>query len=181
MGQNLANLRNESNRTQIELSEILIVTHQAISKWERGESLPNIESLLTLGKLYNKSIDDLLSCGLRSVEPHKPFEPLAPLSNLEIDATEIWTQSLQLIRTKMSKPSFDTWFKETSAVFDGDSIIIYSPTSFANEWLYTRYSSMIIETINEITGNTNLNICFKSLNLVEPTSKLKEQAILIED
>ena len=46
--------------TQNELAETLFVTHQAVSKWENGKSVPSIEILYELTKLFNVSIDFLL-------------------------------------------------------------------------------------------------------------------------
>ena len=57
----LVKLRNEKGLTQKELSEQLNYSDKVISKWERGESFPNIVALKQLSKLYNISIDQLVS------------------------------------------------------------------------------------------------------------------------
>ena len=62
----LFNLRKEKNITQQELSEILGVSRQAISRWEMGTSFPSIENLLQLSRLYNVSIDFLINDELDS-------------------------------------------------------------------------------------------------------------------
>ena len=56
----LASLRREHNYTQNDLAEILHITREAISRWERDEALPNTESLKTLSGLYNVTINTLL-------------------------------------------------------------------------------------------------------------------------
>jgi Predicted transcriptional regulators len=43
IGRNLAELRNKSGKTQMELAKLLNVSHQAVSKWERGQALPGID------------------------------------------------------------------------------------------------------------------------------------------
>ncbi|WP_372629891.1 helix-turn-helix domain-containing protein [Cohnella sp.] len=48
IGRNLGELRNKSGKTQMELAKLLNVSHQAVSKWERGQALPGIESFLIL-------------------------------------------------------------------------------------------------------------------------------------
>lgn len=60
IGKRISNLRKNKNLTQNDLSEQLYVTHQAISKWENGKSLPSIEILYEMTKLFNVSIDFLL-------------------------------------------------------------------------------------------------------------------------
>lgn len=54
-------LRKEKGLTQEELSEKLFVSRTAISKWESGRGLPNIESLKAISKLFDITIDELLS------------------------------------------------------------------------------------------------------------------------
>lgn len=52
--------RKELNLTQNELAESLFVTHQAVSKWEKGRSIPTIDLLYELTKILDISIDYLL-------------------------------------------------------------------------------------------------------------------------
>ncbi len=56
----LFQLRKKNDLTQDELAEKLFVTRQAVSRWELGETTPNIETLKMLSKLYNVSINTLL-------------------------------------------------------------------------------------------------------------------------
>lgn len=57
----LQKLRSEKNLTQEELAEMLFVSRTAISKWESGRGLPNIDSLKAISKVFSVSIDELLS------------------------------------------------------------------------------------------------------------------------
>ena len=61
----LLELRKKNNLTQDELAERLYITRQAVSRWESGETTPNIETLKSLSKLFNVSINTLLG------SPHK--------------------------------------------------------------------------------------------------------------
>ena len=60
---NLQKLRAERGNTQEELAAFLTVSPQAISKWERGESFPDISMLPRLALYYGVSVDDLLGVG----------------------------------------------------------------------------------------------------------------------
>ena len=57
----LQELRKNKGLTQEELAEILYVSRTAISKWESGRGLPNIDSLKETSKFFEVSIDNLLS------------------------------------------------------------------------------------------------------------------------
>ncbi len=59
-GKRMASLRRRINLSQVELAEKLGVTSQAVSKWECGIALPDIELLLEVSNLYNVSINELL-------------------------------------------------------------------------------------------------------------------------
>jgi len=60
IGSKITKLRKDLNLTQLELAEKIYVTPQAVSKWEKGKSVPSIEVLIELTKLFDISIDYLL-------------------------------------------------------------------------------------------------------------------------
>jgi transcriptional regulator with XRE-family HTH domain len=60
IGKRIAKLRREQNMTQMELSDRIGISHQAVSKWERGESMPDISTLPLLADIYGISVDSLL-------------------------------------------------------------------------------------------------------------------------
>ncbi len=61
VGAYISNKRKNRNLTQLELAQMLNVSHQAISKWERGESLPDISILPQLSRVFEVTIDALLN------------------------------------------------------------------------------------------------------------------------
>ena len=60
IGKNIQYLRRESNMTQQDLADKLNYTSKAVSKWERGESMPEIEVLAAIASLFNVTVDFLL-------------------------------------------------------------------------------------------------------------------------
>ena len=56
----LVQLRKQHGLSQEELAEKLGISRQAISKWERAESSPDTDNLISIAKLYNVSLDELL-------------------------------------------------------------------------------------------------------------------------
>lgn len=77
IGRKIASLRKERNLTQMDLADIMGVSYQAVSNWERGNSMPDISKLTTLTTALNINIEDLL-------EDTKPMELIKHV----IDGTE---------------------------------------------------------------------------------------------
>ena len=61
IGKFIFKLRKGKNLTQKQLAEKLNVTNKAISKWERGEGVPDIFILKQLADLFHVTVNDLLS------------------------------------------------------------------------------------------------------------------------
>lgn len=68
---NIASLRTARKMTQLELGEALSYSDKAISKWERGESIPDAYVLCTLSRLFDVSVDWILT-------PHEEEAPPPP-------------------------------------------------------------------------------------------------------
>jgi len=56
----LKNLREKNNLTQEQMAERMMVTRQAVSRWETGETQPNTDTLKLLSKEFDVSINTLL-------------------------------------------------------------------------------------------------------------------------
>lgn len=61
-GEKLKSARKHTGLTQEQLAEKLLVSRQAITKWEADKGMPDIENLKRLSKLLHISIDSLLDC-----------------------------------------------------------------------------------------------------------------------
>ena len=57
---NITELRRQHNLTQLDLAERLNYTDKAISKWERGESLPDVTVLKSIADMFGVTVDYLL-------------------------------------------------------------------------------------------------------------------------
>lgn len=60
VGQTISRLRKKHNMTQMELADLLGISFQAVSNWERGNSMPDVGKLPELASLFEVSIDELL-------------------------------------------------------------------------------------------------------------------------
>ena len=55
----LTKLRKEMRLSQEMLADMLNVSRQSVSKWESGQTYPEMDKLLSLCKIFNISLDDL--------------------------------------------------------------------------------------------------------------------------
>ena len=60
-GFNLRKLRENNNLTRKELASLLNTSYPTISNWENSNKLPNVDTLLTISKLFNVHMEDLIS------------------------------------------------------------------------------------------------------------------------
>lgn len=70
VAQNMIALRRKKGYTQAELAELLNYTDKAVSKWERGESIPDVTVLKQIADLFEVTVDYLIT----PEEQHQPIE-----------------------------------------------------------------------------------------------------------
>ena len=61
VGRRIASLRQEHSLTQQQLAAMLRVSHQAVSKWESGQALPDIQTMLELTQFFGVTVEQLLN------------------------------------------------------------------------------------------------------------------------
>ena len=61
IGLYLKELRKEKNLTQEELSEKLGVSRRSVSRWETGNTLPDLDLLIELSDFYDVDLRDMLT------------------------------------------------------------------------------------------------------------------------
>ena len=91
----LASARTEKDLTQEELAEMVSVSRQTVSKWERGEGFPEVQTLLEIARRLQVSLDQLMN------------EELAYLSDFE----SISSLEPQVVRNKLNQLPRDTIVK----------------------------------------------------------------------
>lgn len=67
IAKNLIALRTKAKLTQLQLAEMLNYSDKAVSKWERGEAVPDLRVLLRLSEIFGVSIDEIVKSD--SLEP----------------------------------------------------------------------------------------------------------------
>lgn len=76
----LLTLRKEKGLSQEQLAELLNVSRQAVSKWESGQTYPEIDKLIILSDLFKITLDDLVK--------DKTIESIANIDESEINDNE---------------------------------------------------------------------------------------------
>ena len=105
----LYELRRASGMSQEELAEKLGVSRQAVSKWESGATQPELPKLIELSKIYQVSVDALLS--LEHAKEQQDSSPAAPAAEgAAQDAAE---------RSPAAKPDFRTFCAQHKKIVGG--------------------------------------------------------------
>ncbi len=76
-------LRKSNNYTQDDLAKELGISRQAISKWETGMTIPDLEVLLKISKLYGITINDILEPKIQ-YQRITDFEQISTISEKEL-------------------------------------------------------------------------------------------------
>ncbi len=96
---NLTALRKRRGWTQAELAEKIHYSDKSVSKWERGEALPDLKVLKTLSELYGVTVDCFLTEG--AAEDPAPY--MAPTSKLRY---QIWVTLLAVCIVWLAATAF---------------------------------------------------------------------------
>ena len=81
IGKFIKDIRIKNKLTQSEFAEKLGVTYQAVSKWENGKNMPDIQILKNISEMFNVDINDILN-GESSKKKHNYLRPIAIIALL---------------------------------------------------------------------------------------------------
>ena len=85
IGKYIKELRTKNNLTQEELASKLYVTNKAVSRWENGKSLPEIETLYLLSKELDVSVNEILECSESNKEKVNQYFKNKKMKKIIID------------------------------------------------------------------------------------------------
>ena len=72
LAEKILSLRTEKGMSQDSLAEKLEVSRQSVSKWETGQSTPDLDKIIRLADLFGVSVDELVREGERPQPPEPP-------------------------------------------------------------------------------------------------------------
>lgn len=161
IGNRICTLRRDAGLSQEELAEKLFVTRQAVSKWERGRSMPAIDILSELTGLFDVSLDFLLD---QAEYEETDYEGMLRSYPREAVITKFFSQKdrqIDQIFYLLSK-------QERRRVIDG---IIFrgNTTEIIEVWPYLSPDERDVLFASIISGNVDfdLNLIFTQLSRTE--------------
>ena len=109
IGKKIAELRKSKDMTQFELADAMGVSFQAVSNWERGNSMPDISKLAELSEILGTTVDELLG------KKNPVVEKI--INNEKIDASEV-SRDEMIEAAAISKPRRVRIMIEDSGIAD---------------------------------------------------------------
>ncbi len=97
LGNSLFNARKKSGLSQEEVAEKLGVSRQTISKWELGETLPDIRQSKRLSVLYHLTLDELVDFDIEVKEIEAIIQKTSEETQQKIDWTQMWASKYPIL------------------------------------------------------------------------------------
>lgn len=143
IAKNICDLRTEAKMTQLALADVLNYSDKAVSKWERGESVPDIFMLKRIADYFGVSVDYLLEADHSESIQNKIAQRKMSARNRFV---------ISFLATAL------VWFVAT---FVFVSMLIFSPDLSVRPWLMFIYaiptSATVALVFNSIWGRRRLN------------------------
>ena len=139
----LINLRKKAGLSQEELGYKLNVTRQTVSKWELGQTTPEMDKLIEISKIFNISVDELINeSETKNDSNSNPIiedKPIEKTNNKE-----------KTVRTIVIGVLIVVILLIVIGVFTGSSILnIFNKTAKTEEGIIDKFFSMFDKTIEK--------------------------------
>ena len=145
---NIGKLRREAGLTQLELAEKLNYSDKAVSKWERGESIPDVGTLKGIADLFSVTVDYLL----RADHP------------LEVAAKREYTKTQRRNRKLISAMSCVLVWLIATFVYANVDLVTHGYVRMWLIFVYAVPATLIVMLVfNSIWGNPRRNFIIISV------------------
>lgn len=125
---NLSQLRKQRGLTQAGLAEMLGYSDKAISRWERGDTMPDISVLVELCRFYGVTLDDLIHPGCGAPAPQDTAQVGGRITVCSLMIAVVWLVATVLFVYGTTFHTGANW-----------KLFIYAiPVSFFVLWLFNR-------------------------------------------
>ena len=128
LGANIASYRKRARLTQAALAEKLNFSDKAVSKWERGESIPDLPTIVQLAEVFQVTVNDLL------VDPNELPEHTGKVEQIMSKAVEKTLKRKADKRVILGLSSILVWFVALL------SYVVFSSLDMENSWLAFFYA-----------------------------------------
>ncbi|GAX88916.1 DnaA ATPase domain-containing protein [Effusibacillus lacus] len=134
---------------QFQTQEMLLI---GINHLLESDKQVVLTSLYPAKKLsgFDERLQSLISRGLIT-------DILAPFQNdlAETDGqvpSDLWSRILAALKSELSPTSYETWFRDTEASLEENTLKIIVSNDFQKDWLESRYHDVISKTVQKIAG-----------------------------
>lgn len=141
VGGTIKKLRLENALTQMELADRMGVSFQAVSNWERGNSMPDIEKLPQLAQIFHCSVGSLLG-----ESPASAWVAQAAAGTAEVPSPQLLTEAAPILKPQQVQTLAEK-SQQTQKGFDLSTLVQLAP----------------------FLGKESLSILFHRLNLADVT------------
>ena len=97
LGNNLFKARKRAGKSQEAVAEKLGVSRQTISKWETGETIPDIYQTKRLSELYGLSLDELVDIEPDQIDIERTIKNIDEKKEDKINWTSAWSKKYPVL------------------------------------------------------------------------------------
>ncbi len=118
LGDNLFKARRKKGLSQEGVAEKLGISRQTVSKWETGETLPDIRQAKRLAMLYGLSLDELIDLDSDVQEIQAMIEKTSDAVTARIDWTKAWSRKYPILASYQGKVDVQPYVQGLTALLE---------------------------------------------------------------
>ena len=118
LGNSLFNARKKAGLSQEEVAEKLGVSRQTSSKWERDETLPDIQQSKKLSRLYHLTLDELIDFDVELKEIEQAIDSISEEKQKKIDWTGLYGKKYPVLVTYQKQVDIDGYAERIRELLD---------------------------------------------------------------
>ena len=133
-GKKLLYARKKANLSQEEIAERLNITRQTVSKWESNETVPNINQVKLLAKIYKISLEELLNYNKIDEEIESIIKKTNTKTQDKINWTKAWSKKYPILETYQNKVNIKKYENDLNNIL----------TELQTKYNYNRLDAMLV-------------------------------------
>ena len=134
IGKKLLDARKKANLSQEEIAEKLNITRQTVSKWESNETVPNINQVKLLAKIYKISLEELLNYNKIDEEIESIIKKTNTKTQDKINWTKVWSKKYPILETYQNKVNIKKYENDLNNIL----------TELQTKYNYNRLDAMLV-------------------------------------
>ena len=103
LGKSLYQARKKSGLSQENVAEKLGISRQTVSKWETGETLPDIRQSKGLAMLYHMTLDELIQYDFDQQQAQQMIDSVSDEAQARIDWNKVWSKKYPVLAAYREK------------------------------------------------------------------------------